>query len=289
MNQKLTRILLLTLVLAVFGAVPAMGQVIYDSTVSPQPGNLPSVGAEAYAFKELGDNITFAGSARRARSVTITMSSFACQSGAWFSADCATRRGATFSIPIRLNIYNAGSPTPGALIATKTQTFAIPYRPSVDPTCGGGRWRQASTGMCFNGLAYNIKFDLKSLHLTLPNSIVYGITYNTSHYGPSPIGEAAPCFSTSAGCFYDSLNIGLGPVVTVGTKSFFNTLYWNNAFAANYCDGGLAGTGTFRLDSPTNACWAGYVPAAQFKAKKCKKERCSNDDDEGDDDGDDGE
>ena len=290
MNQKPSRILFLTLLLAAFGAIPVMGQVVYDSTVSPQPGNLPSVGAEAYAFKELGDNITFAGTARRARTVTITMSSWGCQAGAWFSANCVTTPGATYSLPITLNIYNAGSPTPGSLIATRTQTFAIRYRPSSDNVnCTGGRWYQSSTGTCFNGIAQNIKFNLKSLHLNLPNSVVYGITYNTSHFGPSPIGESVPCFSTSAGCFYDSLNIGLAPVVTVGTKSFFNTLYWNNAYAANYCDGGLAGTGIFRLDSPTDACWAGYVPAAQFKAKKCKRARCNNDDDEGDDDDNDGE
>src|SRR5581483_2485603 len=41
-------------------APPSGGDVIYDATVAPLPGNLPSVGAEAYAFKELGDEVTFA-------------------------------------------------------------------------------------------------------------------------------------------------------------------------------------------------------------------------------------
>ena len=279
MNQKLTRILFLTLLLAALGATPALGQVIYDSTVSPQPGNLPSVGAEAYAFKEVGDGITFAGTVRRSKNVTVTMSSWGCQAGAWFSADCVTTPGATFSLPITLNIYNAGSPTPGALIATRTQTFAIPYRPSSDPSCAGGRWKQASSGFCYNGLASNITFNLTSLNLILPNSVVYGITYNTTSYGPSPIGTSAACFSAPGGCPYDSLNVALAPVVTVGTKPFFDTLYWNNAYAANYCDGGLDGTGTFRLDSATNACWPGYVPAAQFTAYTIatSKEACKND------------
>src|SRR5260370_35634289 len=85
-------------------------QVIYDSTVSPLPGNLPSVGAEAYAFNELGDAVNFVGTARSPRAVTITMSSWACQQGHWNTADCVTAAGATFNIDITLNIYNAGSP-----------------------------------------------------------------------------------------------------------------------------------------------------------------------------------
>ncbi|MDT4895870.1 MAG: hypothetical protein QOH25_947 [Acidobacteriota bacterium] len=279
MNQKQIRTLVFTLLLFVLSAAPALSQVIYDSTVNPQPGNLPSVGAEAYAFKELGDAITFAGTARIAKNVTVTMSSWGCQAGAWFSANCVTAPGATFSIPITLNIYNAGSPTPGSLIATVTQTFAIPYRPSSDNNnCTGGKWFQSSTATCFNGLANNITFDLTSLNILLPNSVVYGITYNTTSYGPNPIGTSAACFSTAAGCPYDSLNIALAPIVTAGSKPYLDTLYWNNVFASNYCDSGLAGTNTFRLDSPTSACWAGLIPAAQFTAYTiaATKDGCKN-------------
>jgi hypothetical protein len=41
----------------------------------------------------------------------------------------------------------------------------------------------------------------------------------------------------------------------------------------------LAGTGTFRLDSPTSACWAGYVPAAKFTAYTVvtNKDQCKGD------------
>ncbi|HZT58337.1 MAG TPA: DUF11 domain-containing protein, partial [Pyrinomonadaceae bacterium] len=182
---------------------------------------------------------------------------------------CVTTPGATFSIPITLNIYNAGDPTPGSLIATKTQTFSIPYRPSSDNTnCTGGRWYDGTT--CFNGLAHNITFDLTSLGVTLPNSVVFGVTYNTTNYGPNPIGTSAACFSGSGGCPYDSLNVALSPAATVGSKPFADTLYWNDAFASNYCDNGAAGVGLFRLDSPTNACWFntgpgdGLIPAVQF-------------------------
>lgn len=279
MNRKQVRVLTLTLSLIVLGATQALGQVIYDSTVSPLPGNLPSVGAEAYAFNQFGDGITFAGTSRRLTTVTLTLSSWACQSGAWYSGDCVTTPGATFNVPITFNIYNAGNPVPGSQIATLTQTFSVPYRPSADNTnCTGGRWYDAGSGLCFNGKAANITFDFSSQNVTLPNSVVYGVVYNTTHFGPSPIGESAACFGTAAGCTYDALNIALAPVVTVGTKPFFNTVYQNSPFGSQYCDGGLAGTGTFRLDSPTVACWAGFIPAAQFKASNppLTKDDCKN-------------
>src|SRR6185503_1817061 len=59
---------------------------------------------------------------------------------------------------------------------------------------------------------------------------------------------------------------------SVGSKPFADTLYWNNAFASNYCDNGLAGINLFRLDSPTSACWYNtapgdsLVPAVRFTA-----------------------
>ena len=281
MNRK-QRILAFTLALIVLGASQALGEVIYDSTVSPLPGNLPSEGFEAFGLNEFGDGITFAGTSRNLVNVTVTLSSFACQNGNWFSGNCSTTPGATFNVPITLNIYNAGNPVPGTQIATVTQTITVPYRPSADNVnCTGvnaGMWFDASSGQCFNGLAANVTFDLSSLNVVLPNSVVYGLVYNTTHHGPNPIGESATCFGTTAGCPYDALNIALAPVVTVGTKPFFNTLYQNSVFGSEYCDGGLAGIGIFRLDSPTSACWAGFIPAAQFNAANTPltKDDCKN-------------
>ena len=37
-------------------------------------------------------------------------------------------------------------------------------------------------------IADNITFDFSSQHIMLPNTLVYGISYNTDHYGPNPIG-----------------------------------------------------------------------------------------------------
>jgi hypothetical protein len=204
--------------------------------------------------------------------VTVTLSSWACQSGHWYSNDCVTSPGATFALPITFKVYNPGAnDTAGSVLGTRTQTFQVPYRPSADSVhCNGsdaGKWFAGEKG-CFNGLAHNITFDFSGQHIQLPNTVVYGVSYNSTHYGPNPVGESAACFASSAGCFYDSLNIGLAPKVTVGSKPHPDTIYQNSANGAEYCDGGAAGVGTMRLDSPGNACWTGYVPAARFVAGK---------------------
>jgi hypothetical protein len=245
------------------------GKTIYDSTVSPLPGNLPSLGAEAYAFSQLGDEVTFAGDSRALKTVTVTLSSWGCQSGSWNNGNCVSAKNATFAQPITLNIYDPSDTT--TPIATATQTFNVPYRPSTDSVhCTDGQWFDKKQG-CFNGLASNVTFDFKSQNVTLPDMVVYGISYNTSGHGPSPMGYANPCNASSGGCPYDSLNIALAPEVSVGSKPHPDTIWWDTQYAGNYCDNGAEGVGVFRLDSPTSACWGGYVPAVQFTASKAGK------------------
>jgi hypothetical protein len=267
---------------------------IYDATVQPNPGNLPSLGYEATSTSEFGNQITFAGSARVLDSVVVQMSSWACQTGG--GATCATTPGTTFNEPVTLNIYNVGPAnangpsTLGSLIVSDTQTFAIPYRPSADPTnCStapddGTQWYDAALATCFNGYVTNIAFSFG--HLVLPTNVIYGIAYNTSDYGSAPYGHLTPCHTSGNNCGYDSLNVALSnepPAPSVGSDPYQGTVYWNTSVAGFYCDAGAAGTGTFRIDEPTpytaNAgqtsnCWSvnnnssspWYVPAVQFNA-----------------------
>jgi hypothetical protein len=250
------------------------GQTIYRTVQQPLPGNVDSIGFEATQASQLGDEVTFAHSQRRLRTVTVTMSSWGCQQGAWFSGDCKTTSGAKFFVPITLNLYNATTTAPsttpvqpGTAIASVTKTFRIPYRPSASAKCTGGsagEWFLEHHG-CFNGKAVNIVFDFSSLHLRLPSTIVYGVSYNTSDFGPEPIGDVTACHATSAGCPYDSLNVGLAPSVKVGAKPYPGTLFWNTQTPGNLCDATPL-VGVFNLDSPTSACWAGDIPAVQFRA-----------------------
>ncbi len=180
----------------------------FDSMPSPFPANMPSLGFEAEGVTSLGERLTLAaGSARTLRGINVAMSSWACQSGGAYTSDCASAANATFSHPITLHIYDAS----GTLIATRTQNFDVPYRPSADASCTGGKWK-AADGTCNNGFAFKIAFDLRSLNLTLPDNFSYDVAFNTSTYGASPLGVTGP---------YDSLNVGVYDATaaspTVGT------------------------------------------------------------------------
>ena len=244
--------------------------VVYSSIVSPAPGNLPSAGAQASGFRELGDEVTFNQPVAALSSVTVQMSSWTCQQGIFYNNDCLTSPGATFAWPITLHIYAAGpNGTAGPLLQSRTQTFSVPYRPSTSPLCANGGWH-SSTG-CVNGFLAPITFDLSGQRIPLPRTVIYGISYNTTSYGPNPIGTGASCLATEAGCPYDGLNIGFSSSVTTGSKPYPGTVVQNSPLGYEYCDGGAAGVGVMRVDSVTSACWTGYVPAVQFRISRLTK------------------
>lgn len=275
---------------SVFAATTASSKVLYNSLV-PAPGNLPSIGFEATQTAQFGNEISLTRSAKAAN-VVVTMDSWGCQSGSWTDDTCTTTPGSTFGEPLTLNIFRApatnpttqadtpGNGVPGTLIASVTKTFAIPYRPSANNTkCIGdelGDWFDARNGECFAGLATNVTFNLTSLHVTLPKTFVFGIAYNTSDYGAAPYGDATACHSTSEGCGYNSLNVGLSQDpdnLNRGSNPYPGYVWWNTTTAGYYCDSGAAGSGTFRIDSPsTAACWGvdtstnapWYMPAVEF-------------------------
>jgi hypothetical protein len=279
------RILISIVVAAVaaLGIVPATAfassATLYNSLAPPQ-GNIPSQPFQAQQTSQFGNEIMLTRSAK-VGTVTVTMSSWGCQSGG--GATCVTTNGATFKIPITLNIYQApatnpsiqpdivGSGLPGALIKSVTKTFSIPYRPSASSKCTGGAWFDSKNGECFNGFMTNIKFDLG---VKLPQTIVFGIAYNTSQYGAAPNGcDLVP----NANCPDDSLNVGLSSDpgnLETGHNVNPGGVFWSTITGSDYCDGGAAGAGTFRFDSPsTPSCWGDpsggssapwYIPAVKF-------------------------
>jgi hypothetical protein len=257
----------LVAVLSLTGSAMAAGTTIYDNIPHPTPGNVASLGYEATSTSEFGDQVQFAAGPRVARNVTVLMSSWGCQSGSWFGHNCSTTPGSTFSHPITVRFYAVGAgASVGALLGSKTQTFAIPYRPSASASCTGadaGKWSNGTN--CFNGFATPITFDVSSLALTLPNKVIVSVAYNTSDYGDHPIGSA-PCQSSSGGCGYDSLNVGLVDPATansVGNNPAPDDAYLSSTWAGAYCDGGSSGTGSFRLDA---GCWTGLKPAIAVTA-----------------------
>jgi hypothetical protein len=202
-------------------AVCAQNTTAYNSIPKTLPGNVMSEGPEAYAYSELGDGLSLASEGTLSQ-VTVVMSSWACQSGNWTGsfnggpAICATAPGATFSQPITVKVYavqgTATAPAPGALLGTVTETFDIPYRPSSTPAqCNndGQKWYSKKDNTCYRGLAVPVMVNFSGLHIPVPTDdrIILTVSYNTTHYGPNPIGESTSCFGTAAGCPYDSLNI----------------------------------------------------------------------------------
>ena len=244
------------------------GVTIYDSTVSPLPPNQPSVGFLAQHAAEFGDKVTFAGTTRSLTDVTVTLSTHGCQSGQGNLPNCLTTPGATFSWPITFTIYGApAGDAVGPVLAQVTQTFAIPYRPSADNVnCTGadaGKWFDAASATCSDGKAVNITFDFSALNVTLPDTVIWGVAFNTTTWGYHPVGPSA-CSVSATGCPYDSLNVAVSGAASTGTDVDPNGVYWNSADPTEYCDNGSGGTNTFRLDTP---CWTGEVPAVRFGAQ----------------------
>jgi hypothetical protein len=247
--------------------------VIFDNHPAALPSNLPSIGPEAYSYKEFGAQVQFAGSARKLSTATVTMSSWACESGSWTVAfgnagACITTPGTTYNVPITFNVYadasNAAAHTP---IVTRTQTFAIPYRPSSIAGGDDKAWNAAGS----HGIATNITFSFSGE--TLPDTAIFGITFNTDNHGYAPLGGSnSPT---------DSLNVAMYPgtgdgsaAVAPAVGSFLpdgKSAYLNDTYAPFYLDGGAGGVGTFRLDTGASTttsigAYGGYEPAVQITA-----------------------
>jgi hypothetical protein len=232
------RLVRAVLVLAACSPVAAGATTVYNSIPVPLPGNVPSLGYQAEHTAEFGDLIQFASTGMVLNSVTVVMVDGA------FAADYPSfpgSSGPTWNYPLTVNLYNVDNsgpnPEPGTLIATRTQTFAIPWRPPGDTT---------------GGPAFTVTFDFTGT--TVPDQIIYGVAYNTETFGTNPTGVVGP---------YISLNFGIAEVPpSTGSNPFPDTAYWNTSVASNYADGGAAGVGIFRRDT----AWAPDSGAVLFDA-----------------------
>ena len=266
---------------------------VYSNLPNSVPLNLFSQGPEAYGYTELGDGFTLAEKGTL-YTVTVVLSSWACQSGSWQYPSgpnaCVTTPGATYSMPVTVKIYSVvtggtslegatGQLAPGTLLTEATQTFKMPYRPSSNFTncpataaeSSGGyyQWYDALTQTCQDGIDFPITFSFDSKNVKLPNRIIVTFSFNTTHYGPNPQGMQA-CYGTTAGCFYDSLNISggagaaafPGPTLApfVGSVLNVNGIYTSfpNANTA-LCGVGTAPAETLALDA-SPGCYTGNHP-----------------------------
>ncbi len=230
----MSRSIFIATLLVVTSCATSQAEVVFDNIPDSLALNYPSLGYQATQTAEFGDKISFGGTGRSLSSATFTMSSWALQSNNPGFGDATG-----FDHAVTLNIYAAGSgDSVGALLGTKTQTFHMLWRPEV---------------FDFGGIAFNIKFDLADLGVTLPETAIYGLAYDTQTWGYNPIGVEGPYCSLNFACK------GIAP--TVGSDVDPDGVYWNTKTAAWYADGGAGGVGTFRKDWN----WTGYAPMARFE------------------------
>jgi PEP-CTERM motif len=193
----------------------ALAEAIYDSIPASLPPGIPSLGYELATASELGDAVHFAGNARQLTSATLTLGSAALR-----NAYPASGTAAGFVLPLTFNLYGVlGGATPGVgpLIASRTVSAEIPWRPQADAGCGTG---YLAGGSRYDTAAFTVTVDLSGI--TVPNDIVYGLSFNTQNYGPSPYGAAGP---------YDQLGIALissGPAIGIDIEP--DALYLNTTF-----------------------------------------------------------
>ena len=241
--------------LVAWGALPlrpvAAQQVIYSNLPAITPANVVSFGYQANQLAELGDLISFGGTARNLTSATVMLSDWSYQSE-WASYANANATG--FFVPLTFNIYNVGAANAvGNLIATLTQNTLIPWRPEPSPAqCGPGgtqpqgdystfhQW-YGGDGLCHGGQADLVTFDFSALNVLLPSEVIYGLAFNTQSWGYNPIGVDGP---------YTSLNFGatLTPP-SVGTS------------AAGIAAEAYGSSPAFQTDNP----WT-YKSMAEFRA-----------------------
>ena len=143
---------------------------------------------------QLGSRIQFATSGASLSDVQVDMANFGATSG---------------TTNLTFNIYGVGSGnTPGALLATDTQSFNIPAAPdggagstycktgpgSTNPYCGIGN--------------FTVTFDFASQNITLPSQVVYGLQY--------PDAQNAVNGGLNVQLSYESSDVSVGSDVDPG-------------------------------------------------------------------------
>ncbi|CAN5444822.1 hypothetical protein BH09ACT12_BH09ACT12_11090 [soil metagenome] len=222
--------------------------VAYQAITGPTASAYPSLGYAATQTNEWGDLILLDGGATDLTSATVTMVSWACETGYWNLTGpdaCVTTPGSTFVHPLTLNIYAHDSGAPdgvGALLKTVTVNATIPYRPSADSGCADPKqWMSPDLG-CVNGISAGVTFDLD--HVSVPEDVIVSVAFNTTNWGYHPVG--------GAGGPYDALNVAaiLTPP-SVGTNVD--------------PDATLLSSGGPLAPLVTDTGWGGYTPGIRLE------------------------
>jgi hypothetical protein len=213
----------IALAVAIAGACTAehaRGEVIFDNLPAVLPTNIPSLGYQANHVAAFGDKITFAGTDRNVTDIRVIMTNGALHVD-WPGVGDASG----YDHSLTFSVYNPGPGNAvGSLIGSLTQTVHVPWH-----TVNG-----------FSATAFYADFDFGGV--VMPDTIIFGLAFNTQSWGASPIGVAGP---------YNSLNYG---VVTappsIGTDPYPDNVY-------------LSANGSAFIE---DTGWTPYAPAIQVTA-----------------------
>ncbi len=190
--------------LAAAAAGTASAEVVYDNVPSPLPANFASIGLAATSTSEFGGEVELAGTARSKPTVTVVMSSWACETGSW-TEGCTTKHPTKgFKVPVTVRVYNVGELNEGP-IAEKTKNEKMLYRPSDSAECAAHEWFDASTKECSHGIAFPIEVPLTKLK-KMPRRAVITVSY------PHSSGPAQSLNVSVSEPSENTLSIGADPV-----------------------------------------------------------------------------
>jgi hypothetical protein len=196
---------LMAIAVGAVAAGAASAETVYDNVPATLPGNFVSLGLAATSTTEFGGEIELAGTARKAPSITVVMSSWTCQTGSWNGGSCLTPKPQkAFKVPLTVKVYAADELSEGP-VAEITKMEKMKYRPSESSKCTEHTWYDETTKECFNGYAFPLTIPLRRLK-RMPQKAV--VTFSFPHSS----GPAESLNISVSEPSEDTLSIGTDPV-----------------------------------------------------------------------------
>jgi hypothetical protein len=236
---------------AAIGAGTAGAEVVYNNVPAPLPGNFASIGLAATSSTEFGGEIELAGTARSKPTVTVVMSSWACETGGVYEGTCKTAKPTKgFKVPVTIRVYNVGELDEGP-IAEKTRKVKMFYRPSSNAEkCDPTTWYDAATEACYHGYAFPISIKLGNLK-KMPRRSVITVAF------PHSSGPAQSLNVATSEPEENTLSIGAQPV-----EEWFADSTWSGM----YCTGTVGVLGPEGGTCSTEAEGTNYQPVFSVSA-----------------------
>jgi hypothetical protein len=237
--------------LTAIGAGTAGAETVYNNVPSMLPGNFASIGLEATSSTEFGGEIELAGTARSQPTVTVVMSSWACETGGVFEGTCKTAKPMKgFKVPVTVRVYSVGELEEGP-IAEKTKTVKMFYRPSSNPEkCDTTTWYDAADAACYHGFAFPIAIKLGKLK-KMPKRSVITVAY------PHSSGPAQSLNVATSEPSEGTLSLGAQPV---------EEWFVNSTWSGMYCTGTVGTLGPEGGSCSTESEGTNYQPVFAVSA-----------------------